>query len=85
MSQNLVGGQSLFRARSQLFPERNVLSTKEWVIVNFSFFLALRIKPDEILRKDRYEVEERWLELDAGVESDKQRHELVLDWYLEYF
>ena len=48
-------------------------------------FIALRIKPDEILRKDRYEVEERWLELDAGVESDKQRHKLVLDWYLEYF
>ena len=33
-----------------------------------NFFLALRIKPDEILRRGRCGVEERWLELEVGLE-----------------
>ena len=69
MSQNLSGGQSLFRARSQQFPEEECveyqrMSNRELCI----FCWALKIKPDEIPRRVRYGVDERWLELEVGLE-----------------
>ena len=70
-SQNLFGGQSLFRVRSPQFPGQECVEYRRMGLLRTSHFLLSienQIKSNEILRRGRYGVEERWLELEIGLE-----------------
>ena len=70
-SQNLFGGQSLFRVRSPQFPGQECVEYRRMGLLRTSHFLLSienQIKSNEILRRGRYGVEERWLELEVGLE-----------------
>ena len=70
-SQNLFGGQSLFRVRSPQFPGQECVEYRRMGLLRTSHFLLSienQIKSNEILRRGRNGVEERWLELEIGLE-----------------